>query len=57
MKGDYSLSKIEFYGRMKQECFGFWNFFNSIARFVVLMFFHVFHGWILILKLYMSRSE
>ncbi len=42
MKGDYSLSKIEFYGSMKQECFSFWKIFNSIVRFVILMFFHVF---------------
>jgi hypothetical protein len=57
MRGDYSLSKVELYGSMKQECFVFCKFFNSITRFVVLMFFHVFHDWILILKLYMNRSE
>jgi hypothetical protein len=42
MKGGYSLLKIEFYGSMKQECFVSWKNFNSIVRFVVLMFYHVF---------------
>ncbi len=42
MRGDYSLSKIEFYGSLKQECLIFWKILNSIARFVVLMFSRVF---------------
>jgi hypothetical protein len=36
---------------MKQEYIVFWKSLNSIAKFVVLIFFHTFHDWIKFLNL------
>jgi hypothetical protein len=42
---------------MEEKHVVFWKSFNSIASFVVLMFFHTLHDWIEVLNLDVSRSN
>jgi hypothetical protein len=48
---------LSFDENMEQGYIIFWKSFNSITRFVVLMFSSYFHDWIKVLNLDMSRSE
>jgi hypothetical protein len=48
---------LSFDGVWNKKYFVFWKSFNSIAIFVVLMFFSCFHNWSKIIKLDMSRFE